>query len=64
MLTTVIILAAFGIVMIAMEVILPGGVLGIAGAIAIAVSLILTATSPGLDSIGAGGRSCSPAASS
>jgi membrane-bound serine protease (ClpP class) len=56
MVSTVIILAAFGIVMIAMEVILPGGVLGIAGAIAIGISLVLTATSPGLDAIGPGGR--------
>lgn len=56
MLTTIIILAAFGIVMIAMEVILPGGVLGLIGAITIGVSLFLTATSSGLDSIGTDGR--------
>jgi membrane-bound serine protease (ClpP class) len=56
MLTTVIILAVFGIVMIAMEVILPGGVLGVVGAITIGVSLFLTATSPGLASIGPDGR--------
>lgn len=56
MLSIVLILAAFGIVMIAMEVILPGGVLGVAGSISIAFSLILTATSPDLDPIGASGR--------
>ncbi len=56
MLITIIILAAFGILMIAMEVILPGGILGILGAIAIAISLLLTFTSPDLDSIGTDGR--------
>jgi len=56
MLSIVLILAAFGIIMIAMEVILPGGVLGVAGTIAIVASLVLTATSPQLDAIGGGGR--------
>ena len=52
MLVTIIILAAFGIVMIAMEVILPGGLLGALGALAIGVSLLLTFTVPDLGSIG------------
>lgn len=56
MLSIVLILVAFGILMIAMEVILPGGLLGTAGGIAIIISLILTATSPGLDAIGSSGR--------
>ena len=56
MLSIVIILAAFGILMIAMEVILPGGILGVAGVIAIIISLLLTASSPGLDTIGSSGR--------
>jgi membrane-bound serine protease (ClpP class) len=56
MLSIVLILAAFGILMIAMEVVLPGGVLGVAGAIAIIISLVLTGSSPGLDSIGSSGR--------
>ncbi|MFT5412957.1 MAG: membrane-bound serine protease (ClpP class) [Verrucomicrobiales bacterium] len=56
MLTTVIVLTLLGIVMIALEVLLPGGVLGIAGALAIGVALILTATSPELNYIGSGGR--------
>jgi len=56
MLTTVITLALFGIAMIAMEVILPGGIFGAIGALTIGVSIFLTATSPGLDSIGADGR--------
>ena len=45
MLTTIIILAAFGILMIAMEVILPGVLLGILGAVAIGISLVFTFTS-------------------
>lgn len=56
MLVTIIILAAFGIVMIAMEVILPGGLLGALGALAIGVSLLLTFTVPDLGSIGTQGR--------
>jgi membrane-bound serine protease (ClpP class) len=42
--------------MIAMEVIVPGAILGILGAIAVGASLVLTATAPSLDSIGPGGR--------
>jgi membrane-bound serine protease (ClpP class) len=56
MLTTVIILAVFGIVMIAMEVILPGGVLGVFGVLSIGASLVLIAISPELSSIGTDGR--------
>ena len=56
MLTTIIILAAFGILMIAMEVILPGGLLGILGAVAIGISLVFTFTSSDLASIGTQGR--------
>ena len=56
MLITIIVLAAFGILMIAMEVILPGGILGILGSVAIGVALLLTFTSSDLDSMGTNGR--------
>ncbi|MGI9241593.1 MAG: NfeD family protein [Verrucomicrobiales bacterium] len=56
MLTTVIILAIFGIAMIAVEVILPGGIFGAIGALTIGASLFLTATSADLNHIGTDGR--------
>ena len=56
MLTVVIILAALGILMIALEVIMPGGILGASGVVAILASLILVGSSSELDSLGPTGR--------
>ncbi len=56
MLTIIIIFTVFGIIMISLEVLLPGGIMGIGGALAIATALILTAASPELDYLGSGGR--------
>ncbi|MEZ5305267.1 MAG: NfeD family protein [Verrucomicrobiales bacterium] len=56
MIATILLLTFFAIALIALEIFLPGGILGIAGLLCVGVALYLTFTSDDLDSIGAAGR--------
>ena len=58
MLTVVIILAVAGVLMVAMEVIMPGGILGVGGTIAIIASVVIVGVSQSDDivALGTGGR--------
>ena len=56
MLTTIALLVGAGIVLLALEVILPGAIMGIAGGIALLTALVLTFASDELATYGAGAR--------
>jgi membrane-bound serine protease (ClpP class) len=55
-LATIVVLALFGTAAIVLEVFLPGGVLGVAGAAAVVTAAVLTVTSDALDPAGLGVR--------